>query len=82
MFDDFRETQMTTKKQQAIDFPYTPSVEKNMKRFYDSLNEKDKRHYAALEANKLSHGGITYISTLLECDRSTVQIGLEEIKKK
>ena len=59
-----------------IGFPYVKSIEKNMKMFYDSLNEKDKRHYAALEATKLCYGGVTYISHLLECDRS--KNGMEE----
>lgn len=69
-------------KEAALRIPYSPSVERDMKKFYDSLNEKDKRHYAALEAKKLCHGGVTYISDLLGCDRSTVQSGLEEFKKK
>ncbi len=66
----------------GLTFPYTPEVERNMKMFYNSLNEKDKRHYAALEANKLRYGGVTYISGLLNCDRATVQSGLDEFKKK
>ncbi len=36
-----------------------------MKKFYDSLCEKDKRRYAAIESEKSSHGGVNYISTLL-----------------
>ena len=73
---------MTKEEEQVIKFPYVPAVERHMKKFYGSLNEKDKRHYAALEANKLDYGGITYISELLGCDRSTIQNGLEEFKKK
>ena len=46
-------------------YPYSSATEKRMKMFYDSLNEKDKRHYAALEAEKLSYGGITYLSELV-----------------
>ena len=46
-------------KKPGIGFPYTPSSERDMKMFYDSLNEKDRRHYAALEARKLCYGGIT-----------------------
>lgn len=65
-----------------LKFPYRPEVERNMKMFYNSLNEKDKRHYAALEANKLRYGGVSYISALLGCDRATVQSGLDEFKKK
>ncbi len=37
-------------KKPGIGFPYTPSIGRDMKMFYGSLNEKDKRHYAALEA--------------------------------
>jgi len=73
---------MTMKQEQAIKFPYTPAIEKYMKMFYISLNEKDSRHYAAVEANKLGHGGITYISELFDCNRSTIQNGLDEFKKK
>lgn len=69
-------------KKPEIGFPFTPSIEKDMKMFYESLNEKDKRHYAALEAKKLCYGGVTYISHLLGCDRSTIQAGMEEFKKK
>jgi hypothetical protein len=69
------------KNKQGLEFPYTPEVEIKMKMFYNSLNEKDKRHYAALEANNLCYGGVTYISDLLNCDRSTVQSGLDEFKK-
>jgi len=65
-----------------LGFPYTPSMERDMKLFYNSLNEKDRRHYAALEAKKLCYGGITYIADLLGCDRDTVQAGMEEFKKK
>jgi hypothetical protein len=65
-----------------VGFPYTPSIEKNMKMFYDSLSEKDKRHYVALEATKLGYGGITYLSHLFGCARSTIQSGMDEFKKK
>jgi len=35
---------------------YSEEIEKQMKAFYDSLNEKDRRRYAATEAMKLGHG--------------------------
>jgi len=35
---------------------YSEEAEKQMKAFYDSLNEKDRRRYAAIEAMKLRHG--------------------------
>lgn len=72
----------TERKQQVIGYPYTAMVERSMRIFYDSLNEKDKRHYVALEALKLCYGGVTYLSELLECDRSTIQNGMEDLKKK
>ena len=65
-----------------IGFPYAADVEKDMQNFYDSLNEKDKRRYAALETKKLAYVGVGYIANLLGCDRSTIQIGLAEVKKK
>ena len=60
-------------------FPYKTSIEKSMKKFYDSLCEKDKRRYAAIERAKLSHGGITYISVLLACDPKTIRRGQREL---
>jgi hypothetical protein len=45
-----------------------------------SLNEREKRRYAAVEAAKLGHGGLNYISELLNCDPKTVQAGLLEIE--
>jgi hypothetical protein len=65
-----------------IGFPFTADIEEDMKMFYDSLNEKDQRHYAALEAKKLCYGGITYIAELFHCERPTIYDGLEEFKKK
>ena len=65
-----------------IGFPFTPDIEEDMKMFYESLNEKDRRHYAALEAKKLCYGGITYIAELFNCTRPVIHDGLEEFKKK
>ena len=62
--------------------PYSLKDERQMCAFHNSLNEKDKRHYAAVEADKLGHGGITYIAELFGCSRLTINAGLEEIKKK
>ena len=58
---------------------YDPSTEQTMKRFYATLSEKDRRRYAGVEALKLGHGGINYISQLLGCDRNTVAQGIEEV---
>lgn len=61
---------------------YPEHTENAMRYFYNSLSEKDKRHYAAIEAERLGHGGINYISELLGCSRQTVYEGLAELKKK
>ena len=41
---------------------YSPEIEHSMRMFHDSLSEKDRRRYAAIEAAKLGHGGIEYIA--------------------
>jgi len=51
-----------------------------MKRFYNSLSEKDRRRYAGIEAMKLGHGGRTCISEILGCSTKTVLRGIREIK--
>ena len=58
---------------------YDEETEQRMRDFYRSLNEKDRRRYAGLEAGKLGHGGISYISEILGCDRKTVSKGIEEL---
>ena len=60
--------------------PYAPSIEQQMHRLYKSLNEKDRRRYAAIEAAKLGWGGISYISTLFGCDYYTIRLGLSELE--
>lgn len=57
---------------------YSPAIEQKMKNFYNTLSEKDKRHYAGIEALKLGHGGIVYISDLLGCSRNTTSRGIKE----
>jgi hypothetical protein len=59
---------------------YTPDVERVMSRLYDSLAEKDRRRYAAVEATKLGHGGIEYIAGLFGCDPKTIRQGQLELE--
>ena len=59
--------------------PYPVQVEQIMQQFYATLSEKDRRRYAAVEASKLGHGGVTYIARVLGCDRSTIQAGRKEL---
>lgn len=58
---------------------YTADIEASMVGFFESLGERDRRRYAAVEATKLGHGGIAYISQLFGCDPKTIQQGKSEI---
>ena len=58
---------------------YGPEVEEQMRSFYGSLSERDRRRYAGVEASKLGHGGIEYIAGVLGCDPKTVRRGQAEL---
>lgn len=62
--------------------PYSLEIEADMQHLFLSLSEKDKRHYAAVEAKRLGHGGVQYIAELFDCARQTVSTGLDELEKK
>ena len=59
---------------------YAPEIERVMKRLFDSLGEKDRRRYAAVEAAKLGHGGVEYVASLLGCDPKTIRQGQSELE--
>lgn len=58
---------------------YTVEVEELMVKFYKALPEKDRRHYAALEAFKLGRGGTNYISRVLRLDKKILIKAKEEL---
>lgn len=60
--------------------PYPPEIEQHMQQFYQTLSEKDRRRYAAIEALKLGYGGIRYICRLFDCDYSTIVHGMDDFK--
>src|SRR6266852_7854923 len=60
---------------------YSPDIEQLLRQYAQSLSEKDRRRFAALEAIKLGHGGIRYIAKVLACDPQTVKDGMREIKQ-
>jgi transposase len=62
-------------RMQACDF----EMEATMKRFYDNLNERDRRRYAGIEALRLGRGGRNYIAKVLDCSRRTVSRGAKEV---
>ena len=58
---------------------YPHRVEEAMRYTFSTLNERQRRLYAAGEALKLGHGGICYIAQLLDCHRRTIERGLQEL---
>jgi hypothetical protein len=58
---------------------YPRHVEQQMKELYQSLNERERRRYAGVEASKLRRGGVVYISQLLGCDVKTIRRGEREL---
>jgi len=58
---------------------YPIDIEQHMQALYRSLSEKDRRRYAAIEAEKVGHGGLTYVTKLFGCDAETVRHGQEDL---
>ena len=56
-------------------------VEVQMVNFYRSLSEKDRRRYAAVESDKLGHGGVTKVASLFGCDLNTIRRGMEVLQQ-
>ena len=65
-----------------MNFPYSVEIEEDIRLFASTLNERDLRRYAAVEALKLDRGGIAYISQVLGISPQTISKGIQEIKKK
>lgn len=59
---------------------YNQETEALMILFYSRLKEKEKRHYASLEAKKLGYGGKLYIGALLGISQKTIRKGDKELK--
>ena len=59
--------------------PYSAEVEKQMLKYYKSLNEKGQREYAALESLRLPFGGKAYIIGLLGISFNRLARGIKEL---
>ena len=59
----------------------TSISEQQMKFYYESLSEKDRRRYAAIEAQKIGYGGLRYISQLFQCNYRTIRQGFADLKQ-
>jgi hypothetical protein len=60
---------------------YSPEIEQLLRQYSQSLSEKDRRRFAALETIKLGHGGIRSMAKVLGCDPQTVKDGMRELKQ-
>ena len=58
-----------------------PEIEQLFRDFYQSLTEKDRQGFAAVQAIQLGDGGIEYIAHLLGCDPLTIEEGIRELKQ-
>ena len=61
--------------------PIRSTSKRKMKRLFGWLSEKDRRRYAAVEAAKLGHGGVEYMTRVLSCDPKTIRQGLKELEE-
>lgn len=58
---------------------YTDEVKELMREFYNTLPEKSRRRYAAVEALKFGYGGKKYICEILGCALETLNEGINEL---
>jgi len=61
--------------------PYSKEIEVMMQEMYNCIPEEDRFLYAGIEALKLPHDGVDYISKLFGCSHDTVLLGIKEINK-
>ena len=61
---------------------YDEKAEQEMRHFFEGLSEKEKRHYAAIEARKVGYGGQRYMAKVLGCSTKTIQRGQTELASK
>jgi len=59
---------------------YSRPVEEAMRYTFSTLNERQRRLFAASEALKLGYGGIAYIAQLLDRHRRPIERGLNELR--
>jgi hypothetical protein len=58
---------------------YSAEAETAAKSFFETLSEKEKRRYVAVEAVRMGYGGIEYVAQVFGCSRKTVERGMAEL---
>jgi len=56
-----------------------PVTEKRLRDFAQTLSEKDRRRFAAIEALQRGFGGSVYIAGVLGCCTKTIERGIKEL---
>lgn len=56
-----------------------PATEQKMRDFAQTLSEKDRRRFAAIEAVQRGYGGIVYIAGVLGCSTKTIERGIQDL---
>ncbi len=56
-----------------------PVTQKRTRDFAQTLSEKDRRRFAAIEAVQRGYGGIAYVAGLLGCSTKTIERGIKEL---
>jgi hypothetical protein len=59
---------------------YRREIEDAMRTYYDTLSEKDRRRYVAVEALKFGWGGQSYLASVVGCSRRTVANGIADLQ--
>lgn len=54
-------------------------TEQRLRDFAGTLSEKDRRRFAAIEAEQRGHGGVTYIAKVLAISTRTIERGIAEL---
>jgi len=60
-------------------FKADPATEKRLRDFAQTLSEKDRRRFAAIEALQRGFGGAVYIAGVLGCCTKTIERGIQEL---
>jgi hypothetical protein len=63
----------------ALTKPWDAAVEKNRRDFSETLSEKDRRRFAAVQARQFGYGGVRYIAEVLGCSRRAIERGGAEL---
>ena len=60
---------------------FDEQTRQRMRNVYQTLSEKDKRRYAAIQAVQLGRGGVAYVAQVLGCSTRTVGRGIQKLDR-